>query len=87
MLLNPTAGAEEAWRLLLHPELRTHAAKWVHRREWEASIGESHPAGAALQAALATFGREVGVVERALAPLLPALAAGPPEGLQAPSWF
>ena len=40
-----------------------------------------------MQAALATFGREVAVVERALVPLLPALAAGPPEGLGAPAWF
>lgn len=31
-------GAEEAWELLLHPELRKHAVKWhyregAHRRE------------------------------------------------------
>jgi hypothetical protein len=84
---NPTAGTAEAWRLLLHLELRKHAAKWAHRREWGVSIGESHPAGAALQAALATFERDVAVVERALAPLLPALAAGPPEGLGEPAWF
>ena len=81
------AGAEEAWRLLLHPELRKHAIKYAHRQEWERSLRESHPAGPELQQALATFRREVAVIERALVPLLPALAAGPPPGTPPPAWF
>lgn len=82
------AGAGEAWRLALHPELRKHAAKWVHRAEWERSIRESHAAGPALDEALRTFRREVDVIGRALAPLLPSLAAGvPPGGLPRPAWF
>lgn len=44
------------------------------------SIEESHPAGSQRDQAMATFWREVAVVERALAPLLPALAGGPPAG-------
>lgn len=81
-------GAGEAWRLALHPELRKHAAKWVHRAEWERSIRESHAAGPALDEALRTFRREVDVIGRALAPLLPSLAAGvPPGGLPRPAWF
>lgn len=72
----------------MHPELRKHAAKWVHRAEWERSLRESHPAGPALDQALQTFQTEVGIIERALAPLLPAIAAGvPPDGLPRPAWF
>ncbi|KAL4439271.1 hypothetical protein ABPG77_004173 [Micractinium sp. CCAP 211/92] len=81
-------GASEAWRLAVHPELRKHAAKWVHRAEWERSLRESHPTGPALDQALQTFQTEVGIIERALAPLLPVVAAGaPPDGLPRPAWF
>lgn len=81
-------GAGEAWRLALHRDLRKHAVKWAYREEWERSLRESHPQGAALDQALATFWREIGVVERALAPLLPALLAGPPAGgVPPPAWF
>ncbi|PSC70828.1 coiled-coil domain-containing 94-like protein isoform A [Micractinium conductrix] len=73
-------GTEEAWHLARHPELFKHAVKWLFRAEWERSLRESHPAGPALEQALAQFRREIGVMERALAPLLPALAAGPPAG-------
>ncbi|KAL4428382.1 hypothetical protein ABPG75_002471 [Micractinium tetrahymenae] len=81
-------GTGEAWRLALHPELRKHAAKWAYRQEWERSIRESHPTGPALDQALQTFHQEIAIIGRALAPLLPAMAAGPPPGgLQRPAWF
>ncbi|KAI3428529.1 hypothetical protein D9Q98_007352 [Chlorella vulgaris] len=79
---------EEAWRLILHPHIRHHAAKLRHCAEWEQSVRESHPQGPQLQVALDTFTAEVAVVARALAPLLPALAAGlPPEHMPRRSWF
>lgn len=59
-----------------------------HRCRRERSIRESHPKGVQLQAALGTFWQEVAVIERALAPLLPALVAGPPAGsAPAVAWF
>lgn len=82
------AAPAAAWRLLTHPQLRKHAAKWLHREEWERSVRESHAAGAGLQQALDVFAAEAGVVHRALAPLLPALVAGPPPaGVPPPAWF
>jgi hypothetical protein len=82
------ADGEEAWRLILHPHIRHHAAKLRHCAEWEQSVRESHPQGPQLQVALDTFTAEVAVVARALAPLLPALAAGlPPEHMPRRSWF
>jgi hypothetical protein len=50
-----------------------HAIKWVYQDAWAASIEESHPASAARDALLATFWREVGVIEKALRPVIPAL--------------
>eukprot|EP00887_Chlorella_sp_A99_P005028 scaffold4.g5028.t1 len=46
--------------------------------EWEESILQAHPPSPARDQLVETFWREVGVIKRALAPLLPALRAGPP---------
>ena len=59
--------------MLALEEVRKHAVKWMYRREWAESIEESHPPGPQTAALLGGFWREVGVVERALEPVLPAL--------------
>jgi len=64
----------ETWRVLCSlEEIRKHALKWVYREEWALSIIESHPEGAERDSLLAMFWNEVGVIARALRPLLPAL--------------
>ena len=79
------AGAAEglAWRLLLSDQLRQHAAKLLYRDEWRRSLEEAHPPGRERDALLEAFGAEVGIIERALRPLLPALRRAGGEAAQA----
>ncbi len=56
--------------MLQHPAVYNHAVKWAHRHEWAQSIADSHPPSSARQELLDRFWREVGVIERALGPLL-----------------
>ena len=56
--------------MLQHPAVYKHAVKWAHRNEWAQSIADSHAPSAARQELLDRFWREVGVIERALGPLL-----------------
>lgn len=69
---------EEAWRVIGHESIHKHALKWLYQKEWEESILQAHPPSPARDQLVETFWREVGVIKRALAPLLPALRAGPP---------
>lgn len=61
--------------MLCLEEIRKHAAKWYYRDEWGRSIEESHPEGAERAALVEGFWKEVGMIGRALAPVLPALQA------------
>lgn len=81
------ADDNTAWQLLLSDELRPHAAKLYYSKEWARSLEESHPPGAERDALLAAFSRELGVIERALMPLLPALQRGAQGGREVPRWI
>lgn len=70
------ADAGAARRRLLHPAVYPHTVKWAHRREWEESIRQSHPPSPPREALLARFQAEVGVIGRALGPVLAAAGVG-----------
>lgn len=78
--LQPEVGtSEEAWRRLVHPSLRKHAARWWLRDEWAASLEQAHPPSPARDALLEGFWGELGIIERVVKPLVDrAQPPGPP---------
>jgi hypothetical protein len=73
--LAPAEGAGEAeqLRFLLHPAVRPHALKLLYAGPWADSLRASHPAGPALEAALAAHASDVALIGRALRRAAPAI--------------
>jgi hypothetical protein len=70
----PSEGPGPQARFIVQPQARRHLCKLVYADEWAQSLQESHPAGPALEAALAQHWQEVKVVDRALGGALVAFA-------------
>jgi hypothetical protein len=71
----PPGDRAEARRFLLSPPVRRHLVKILYAEEWEASLAESHPGGAATDAALELHRDGVARARQALAPYEAEIAA------------